>query len=1009
MRGTPVRASVRLVFGAVLSAVLLGLSCSPASAQTPAKTTAEWLRSSAGVDRGLCVHVGCGDGSLTAELSHGGNFLVHGLSADAAEVAAARRHIRSLDRYGRVSVSLFSPDRLPYADCQVNVLIVSDLPSASAAGLTPEEMYRVLRPGGVAFLGKGHASHVDLMRAGFEFADFETPWGPTWLRLVRAANLPGADEWTHFEHDAGRSSVSSDRLAGPPQGLRWAAGGRWPPYMVFSHPSPGFISTGGRTFCWVTMHRPGEKKRPWSRLTCRDAYNGLLLWERRIEGGALQHNMVATRHRLYLHLGKRNLLALDVATGRELEKHADTPGCNLLLLSDGVLLQYDGGRNIAATEAQGGRELWRKQFFVRNWHTAQDRLVAAGGRVFFAGRKGKDAPLEIICCDLRTGEERWRAGAAAIVNDPAREESLGLVSCLNGVLLLSNIPRWMKGDPTGDPVVNYAVSAADGRLLWSYEYAATGHGGRATNVFLLGDLVWVKANEGWIGLNAATGKKVRSHEGTTRQQCYPDHATARYIMGGKMDFFDTESGRNMLVPATRSACGHGFMPANGLVYTLLTRCHCFPIVRGYLGLSHTSGLPAPEAIVPATARLERGAVFGESAETSTGDDWPTCRHDALRSGASGTELPDDLGILWQAKVGAGLTAPVVAGGKLFAAEADAHRVLALDADDGRMLWDHTAGGRVDSPPTWEEGLLVFGSTDGRVTCLRASDGAAAWQFLAAPADRRIVVREQLESLWPVHGSVLVRDGRAIFAAGRHTYFDGGLTVQALDLQTGEPAWRTNAGRDSAACLNDILVSDGRSIYMNNSLQFDPGTGKVLLKGAGPVLWAPQSMLVSSAFVPQRGAQDGFRIQWLYADKSGEAAFHKNSAHPRYGRRPGVRGNLLVFRGKSIFGLSQGASEEAWPESMVFGRPDGAAKWTTRMPPAHEAQLTALVLAGGKIAAAGRVAGPEPGGRLWVLSADTGRMLQELPLDGVPRFDGMAAAGGRLYISTEDGDIICLGR
>ena len=41
------------------------------------------------------------------------------------------------------------------------------------------------------------------------------------------------------------------------------------------------------------------------------------------------------------------------------------------------------------------------------------------------------------------------------------------------------------------------------------------------------------------------------------------------------------------------------------------------------------------------------------------------------------------------------------------------------------------------------------------------------------------------------------------------------------------------------------------------------------------------------------------------------------------------------------------------------------------------------------------------------AAHTGALLAEHPLDAVPVFDGMAAAGGRLYISLENGRVVCM--
>ena len=49
-----------------------------------------------------------------------------------------------------------------------------------------------------------------------------------------------------------------------------------------------------------------------------------------------------------------------------------------------------------------------------------------------------------------------------------------------------------------------------------------------------------------------------------------------------------------------------------------------------------------------------------------------------------------------------------------------------------------------------------------------------------------------------------------------------------------------------------------------------------------------------------------------------------------------------------------------------------------------------------------------GAMLWAVSATDGQKQAELRLDELPVFDGMAAAYGRLYITTIDGNVLCLG-
>jgi hypothetical protein len=50
-----------------------------------------------------------------------------------------------------------------------------------------------------------------------------------------------------------------------------------------------------------------------------------------------------------------------------------------------------------------------------------------------------------------------------------------------------------------------------------------------------------------------------------------------------------------------------------------------------------------------------------------------------------------------------------------------------------------------------------------------------------------------------------------------------------------------------------------------------------------------------------------------------------------------------------------------------------------------------------------------GALLWVVSKKDGQTLAELKLDSPPVFDGMSGAAGRLYLSTVDGNVVCLGR
>ena len=132
-----------------------------------------------GIQGGIVVHLGCGDGKLTFALQAGGNFTVHGLDSDAANVEAARRYIAAKRRYGFVSVERLTGKTLPYGNDLVNLVVDED-------GTVPEkEIMRVLSPGGVAYFYRdGKATKVVKPRPG------------------------DIDEWSHFLHDAGNNAVA---------------------------------------------------------------------------------------------------------------------------------------------------------------------------------------------------------------------------------------------------------------------------------------------------------------------------------------------------------------------------------------------------------------------------------------------------------------------------------------------------------------------------------------------------------------------------------------------------------------------------------------------------------------------------------------------------------------------------------------------------------------------------------------------------------------------------------
>jgi ribosomal protein L11 methylase PrmA len=137
------RSITTILWAFCLVGLLLWGECASAADEASA-AAARQILAATGVHGGLVVHLGCGDGQLTAALRANDAYLVQGLDADQAAVQAARRTVQRLGLYGKVSIDQTQGARLPYADNLVNLLVVEKAGSVSNA-----EMMRVLAPNGV--------------------------------------------------------------------------------------------------------------------------------------------------------------------------------------------------------------------------------------------------------------------------------------------------------------------------------------------------------------------------------------------------------------------------------------------------------------------------------------------------------------------------------------------------------------------------------------------------------------------------------------------------------------------------------------------------------------------------------------------------------------------------------------------------------------------------------------------------------------------------------------------
>ena len=1076
---------------------LIGTCLLATSRQSPAETAADQpakqILQTSNVKGGLVVHLGCGDGKLTAALRANDSYLVHGLDADAANVGKARTHIQSLGLCGKVAVERWTGDRLPYVDNLASLVVVSK----DEGRVSREEILRVLAPGGVALTpeGRGQKSEVSGERVAIG--------GRSWVRVVKPWPKD-VDEWTHFLHDASGNAVAKDARVGPPRHMQWLAAPEWARYHHMLASISAVVSTDGRIFYIMDEGTAGSMNVParWF-LVARDAFNGVFLWRRPISSWAwyrrgfrsgpvqLPRTLVAKGNRVYAPLGlEAPMTALDAATGGTVMTYDGTERTEEVLLHEGVLLvvtgspraeqaerpvrrrrrkgekkpktpPFDNEKAILAIRADTGEALWKwSEGEVGNLMPLT--LAAAGKRVFF--QDGKD----VLCLNLDTGAQVWRS-APAQAGKGKRPRGPGW--SVATLVVQGEVVLWADGGRLS------ALSAETGKQLW--ECKSSPGFKSPVDVFVAGGLVWTGPQFS-AGRDLHTGEIKKSN--TTvgdlwtaghHHRCYREKATERYIMTGKrgIEFLDLVSSNHSRNNWIRGVCQYGVMPCNGLVYAPSHACGCYMEAKLYGFWALAAGGQRSEVRgQKSEVGLERGPAYGQIADRKSQIqnpvEWPTYRHDALRSGSTVADVPARLGGAWQADVGGRLSAPVVAGGIAVVSSVDEHRVVALDVQSGKVRWAFTTGGRVDSPPTLYRGLALFGCADGWVYCLRASDGEEVWRFRAAPEERRTVALDRVESVWPVHGSVLVQDGVAYVAAGRSSYLDEGIFLYGLDPQTGKvlstarvrsqhpklgdglrgeggaevaPQRIAQNTADSKSLLapdksdsfsmaggatTDVLVSDGTSIYLRQ-VKFDR---KLVRQPAGGRHLLSTSRLLDDS--------ENHRSHWVLGtgDFSRIPVAYSWIANPggvRWGTRLAVPyGLMLAFDSQNVWRIRRrggyviyadpnkpfSSDEEPLPDFRKPSEKEKAptSRWSVSLAMRPRAMLRAgeFLFVGGMPNATNQEELPQVfegrrGGLLCVVSMKDTRGVAEYKLPSPPVWDGMAAAKGRLYIGMMNGQLACM--
>jgi len=449
-------------------------------------------------------------------------------------------------------------------------------------------------------------------------------------------------------------------------------------------------------------------------------------------------------------------------------------------------------------------------------------------------------------------------------------------------------------------------------------------------------------------------------------------------------------------------------------------------------------------------------------------DWPQYRADARRSGYTADALPAKLALRWMRRarhaprpawVGRSLArsrmrfdwayAAIVAGGRcLFGSSAD-DKLYALDAATGKELWSFFTGGPIRlAPAAWRDRVFAV-SDDGHLYCVSAAEGRLLWKLRGGRGGERLIGNGRMVSRWVARGGPAVVDGIVYFAAG--IWPIEGVHVYAVDAASGKVIWCNDhtgeleidqphmvcfsrggvASQGYLAVTADhVLVTTGRSV----PAAFDRRTGRFvhfhLSRYGGKTPWGTGGgdvVATDAVFFNAGMAFDvatglryhgvGRRYWWDPLTRDGR----KLHGEFLLGERQVVcitpdgfiRSEGTAVHGSTLTSRTYDARREAdtaraTPRlafvkmadskrhlERIDGSPALKDVWSIRT----DRQPTSLIVAGRHV-----LAGSD--GRVAMIDAESKKQVWSAPVDG--DVYSLAAAGGRLYASTDKGTIYCFG-
>lgn len=363
----------------------------------------------------------------------------------------------------------------------------------------------------------------------------------------------------------------------------------------------------------------------------------------------------------------------------------------------------------------------------------------------------------------------------------------------------------------------YCFDADTGDILWNYTADTSGYFCSGTAIGY--GMVYSPNKDGYIyAISLADGKLVWRYKGPGTM-LFPGMPTVAdgkvYVTSGQNAKYGDESG------SSQFACLNAF--TGQPIWTLPIEAYApresVAIAYGYLYLIPGEVTEAVDSTSGCEYAVEGQILaFASNGSQPDTDAWSMFRHDADRS-SIGQGGPANLSLVWKFTTGgAVMSSPSIVNGIVYFGSQD-HNVYAVNAWSGNLIWKFKTNNTIESSMAVADGKVVTGAEDGYVYCLDAYNGKMQWKTFVN------------SSLPVTYGSaVMIRSSPAIVD---DTVYIGSLdgNIYALNFSDGAVVWTYQTG---GWIKSSPTIYDG-AVYVTSET---PNTGTLYKINAadGSLVW-----------------------------------------------------------------------------------------------------------------------------------------------------------------------------